>query len=397
MQVLTAGKGKHKHFVGFELFFSTALDAGCRGECREFYGHADREAWAQDRFETGCPAGRVQFCDEQCEPDARRQASVYAWWPDRGERPIGRDHGYGGNCAGWRRQWFARQQCDLHGASEGAKRRGGNGIAGTGAGTDMTELVNLDYAGFMTSFHQFLTELLTEGRVVFRSARAPQDRPRAEDIALLERAYNAFRLSVAGPEIAFDPAIGYSAAELVRQASWALVNHDDQVSHLKKCLTMPIQPVTAAHHLSGDLMLRYLPQVLKRARGLDPTDPLISLLEAVLRAWPLSGVLSDGAEGPTGPRDLGGHPGLLLLYAERLAANDRPAWRPVQSDPGWDYYELVKDVRARRESQAEAIVPSPFRRCRKRGSRWMMPSTACAGKSSSRSSGGSLTAMRSST
>ena len=88
-------------------------------------------------------------------------------------------------------------------------------------------------------------------------------------------------------------------------------------------------------------MLRYLPQVLKRARGLDPTDPLIRLLEDVLRRWPLSGVLSDVARARSRPLDFGGHPGLLLLYAERLAANDRPAWRPVQPSPGWDYYELV--------------------------------------------------------
>ena len=97
---------------------------------------------------------------------------------------------------------------------------------------------------------------------------------------------------------------------------------------------MPIEPPTPAHHLSADLTLRYLPQVLNRARGLDPTDPLIGLLEDVLRRWPLSGVLSDVAEAPLGSLEFGGHPGLLLLYAERLAANDRPAWRPAQAGPG---------------------------------------------------------------
>jgi MoxR-vWA-beta-propeller ternary system domain bpX4 len=199
----------------------------------------------------------------------------------------------------------------------------------------------------MTSFHEFLTELFRDGRVVFRSTRAPNDRPRAEDIGLLEKAYDAVRLSVAGPAIAFDPAVGYSAAELVRQASWALVNHDDRVSHLKKCLTMPIQPVTGAHHLSADLMLRYLPQILKRARGLDPSDPLIALLEDVLRRWPLSGVLSDVADAPKSSLDFAGHPGLLLLYAERLSANDRLAWQPVQPGPGWEYYELVSGERNR--------------------------------------------------
>ncbi len=67
------------------------------------------------------------------------------------------------------------------------------------------------------------------------------------------------------------------------------MNHDDRISQLKKLIAMPIEPTTPAHHLSADLMLRYLPQVLKRARGLDPSDPLIGLLEDVLRRWPLSG------------------------------------------------------------------------------------------------------------
>src|SRR4051794_12591654 len=115
------------------------------------------------------------------------------------------------------------------------------------------------------SFHDFLTELLNKGRVVFRSNKAPRDRPRSQDIALLEQAYRAYRLRMAGPAVPFDPAVGYSAAELIRQSSWALVNHDDRVSHLKERLNMPIEPLTPAHHLSADLTLRYLPQIFNRA------------------------------------------------------------------------------------------------------------------------------------
>jgi len=199
----------------------------------------------------------------------------------------------------------------------------------------------------MTSFHEFLTQLLSEGRVVFRSAKGPQDRPLPEDIALLEKAYDSHRLSVAGAMIPFDPAVAYSAAELIRQASWAIVNHADGITDLKKRLKMPIEPKTATHHLSADLTLRYLPQILNRARGLDPTDRLIGILEDLLRRWPFSGVLSDVAAGPVGSLEFDGHAGLLLLYAERLAANDHEAWRPARPSLGWDYYELVMDERGR--------------------------------------------------
>jgi MoxR-vWA-beta-propeller ternary system protein len=211
----------------------------------------------------------------------------------------------------------------------------------------------------MTSFHEFLNQLLNEGRVVFRTTRAPHDRPRPQDIALLEKAYLAHRLSVAGPDIPFDPAVAFSAAELIRQSSWALVNHDDRNSHLKKCLTMPIAPVTPAHHLSADLTLRYLPQIFNRARVLDPCDPFIDLLTELLRRWPLSGALADVAQGPLASLDFGGHPGLLLLYAERLAANDRQAWRPVPGGAGWEYFELVIQDRGRGgASKPDASVTS---------------------------------------
>jgi len=193
----------------------------------------------------------------------------------------------------------------------------------------------------ISAFHEFLTELLDQGKIVFRSAKPPRDRPTPPAVAVLAEAFETYSLAVAGPEIAFDPEIACAAAELLRQSSWALVNHDERMTDLEKRLKMPGSPVTASQHLSADLTLRYLPQVLRRARGLDASDPLLELVANVLRRWPLSGVLSDLEEGPLVPLEFGGHPGLLLLYAERLIGNDRPSWRPMRQGPAWDYYELV--------------------------------------------------------
>jgi hypothetical protein len=193
----------------------------------------------------------------------------------------------------------------------------------------------------MAAFSDFLAQLLGEGKIIFRSAKPPQGRPSDRDAAALAEAFVTVTLSVAGPPIAFDAPTACEAAELVRQSSWALVSREERVDDLKRRLRMTITPRTPAQHLSADLMLRYLPQVLRRARGLDATDPLIGILADVLRRWPLSGALSDVEESPLGPTDFGGHPGLLLLYCERLAANDRPAWRPEPSSSAYDYYELV--------------------------------------------------------
>ena len=62
-------------------------------------------------------------------------------------------------------------------------------------------------------------------------------------------------------------------------------------------------------------------------------------METLLRQWPLTGVLADVAEEPLTPPEFDGHPGLLLLYAERLARHEKPAWVP--HGKAFEYVELV--------------------------------------------------------
>jgi MoxR-vWA-beta-propeller ternary system domain bpX4 len=187
---------------------------------------------------------------------------------------------------------------------------------------------------------------LKEGKIVFRSAKAPRDRISPPAVAFLTEAFKIHSGAVAGPLIAFDSETASAAAEFLRQSSWALVNHDERMADLEKRLNVLGSPRTPSQHLSADLTLRYLPQVLRRARGLNPDDPLVERVAKLLRRWPLTGVLSDIEEAPIAPVDLGSHPGLLLLYAERLTKNDRPGWRPERSTLAWEYYQLVSIERS---------------------------------------------------
>ncbi len=196
-----------------------------------------------------------------------------------------------------------------------------------------------------TPFHEFLIELIQEGKIVFRSAKAPRDPISPRAAAFLAESFNIHSSAVAGPPIEFDFEAASTSAEFLRQSSWALVNHDERMADLKKRLNMPGSPRTPSQHLSADLTLRYLPQVLKRARGLNPDDPLVECLTSVLRRWPLSGALSDVVEAPIERTELGSHPGLLLLYAERLVKNDRSGWRPERSTLAWEYYQLAGGTR----------------------------------------------------
>src|SRR4051812_39052262 len=194
-------------------------------------------------------------------------------------------------------------------------------------------------------FDEFLERLLREGVVVFRSRPGPTRGGSGGAADRLARAYDAYRLDVAGPAIPFDAEVACEAGELVRQACWAMVSRGERVADLAARLAMSRPPGRPSDHLSADLLLRYLPRVYRRARAASPHDPLVGLLADVLRRWPLSGVLVGFEEPPLTPPELGGHPGLLLLYAERLVAHGRPTWEPIGA--GRDYLELVRQGGAR--------------------------------------------------
>jgi hypothetical protein len=182
----------------------------------------------------------------------------------------------------------------------------------------------------MPTLAAFVQRLLTEGKALLRKPPSFSAAERAEAARVLEPAFGAYRLSVAGPALDFDTAAAVAAAEYVAAACWFLLHRDEDTAAVEKALDFPAPPEPSpAACLSADLTLRYLPQVYRRARGLDPSDVLTAALARTLRRWPLSGVLSDEEEEPLTPAALGGHPGLLLLYAERLADHYRPAWSPA--------------------------------------------------------------------
>jgi len=183
----------------------------------------------------------------------------------------------------------------------------------------------------MPALAEFLRDLVEDGRIVHRVRPGPSEegRPAAADI--LARTFAIHRLDVAGPPIPFDPPSALAAAELLRRASWFLVNRSEPVEAMERELTIPPAPRSATEHLSADVMLRFLPQIHRRARSASTDDRLASLLADVLRRWPLSGVLSDLEEGPEDVGDFGHHPGLGMLYAERLARHERPGWKPREA------------------------------------------------------------------
>jgi hypothetical protein len=151
---------------------------------------------------------------------------------------------------------------------------------------------------------------------------------------VLARAWERYVLSVPGRPLVFDPRTAMRALEVAAWACWLLVSRDEPPDEVARRIMLP-----DGDPASADLVLSRLPYVLRRARLIGAGDALAAALEGLLRRWPLSGVLADITPGPTVPVGLGGHEGLLLLYAERLAANPRPAW--AVAGPAMPYIELV--------------------------------------------------------
>ncbi len=204
----------------------------------------------------------------------------------------------------------------------------------------------------MAEFVEFLRRLFDSGQVLLRGRPhlSPAEEPAVR--ALLADVFATERLSVAGPLLPFDPDTALAAARLLADACWFLVSHGEPDEELQRSLVMPQAPATAGQHLSADLVFRYLPVVHRRARALAPDDALTRLLTELLWQWPLSGVLADVADEPTAPLEFNGHPGLLLLYAERLARNDRPAWRPA-AGPAREAWDLVSGPETTAENRRE--------------------------------------------
>lgn len=191
----------------------------------------------------------------------------------------------------------------------------------------------------MASLLEFLEGLLKEGTAILRSRPEIEAGELHAVQRLLAAAYEDHRLDVAGPPIAFDASAALTAAKHFGLACWFFLHRGDPPDEIENCLPRLPPPVSAAQHLSTDLVLRFAAQVHRRAKNLDPGDILTKRLTQLLRDHPLSGVLADIDEGPSTPLRLDDHAGLQLLYAERLAENVRPAWVP--QGPALAYVEVV--------------------------------------------------------
>jgi hypothetical protein len=188
----------------------------------------------------------------------------------------------------------------------------------------------------MPQFLDWITRVLTCGESV---QDGPPSLPTGERPAVeqfLRHILEERTFDIAGPPISFDPVIAIGAAELLARACWLLVSGEGGPREL----VTDIRPSSSSTHLAADITLRFLPAVYRRANLRQPEGALTIELDRILRMWPLSGVLANLDGKPSTKLDFEGHPGLQLLYAERLIETGQPGWVP-QSEPTRSWVERV--------------------------------------------------------
>jgi hypothetical protein len=175
----------------------------------------------------------------------------------------------------------------------------------------------------------FLELLFLEGRICFDAPPHAVDKLTPPVQRTLQNAFDRDLLSLAGPTLPLNASLALTAANLVQQAAWLLVNRTEASEQAAKRLPHVPTATSASDLASVDLLLRYIPHLYQRAVALSAEDVLTIHIKTTMLAWPLSGVLAELPEHPTGALNFFGHRGLQLRYAERLALRPRAGWRPA--------------------------------------------------------------------
>ncbi len=176
----------------------------------------------------------------------------------------------------------------------------------------------------------FLYDLQTTGAVTL--AARPEPFAEADERAaqaLLREWHAADAREWPGTAPGFDPAAAsWAARYLYHTVQLALVRELDEtvVAEYLPDFAGPVPPEAI---YSADLSLRYLPDLLRLAKGLAPGDALVARLHAMAGQWPLSFVGAAAGPAETGvaaeaeARVLA-HPALRQEYIDRIIrAQDR--------------------------------------------------------------------------
>lgn len=106
----------------------------------------------------------------------------------------------------------------------------------------------------------------------------------------LQEEYEKEVLNFPGTPPPFDREAAVWAARIIFNASQLLLFREKDEKDIVQLLPSYTGEMTPAAFLAADLCLRCLPDVIGKAREINPDDSLILLLEDILRRWHYSGI-----------------------------------------------------------------------------------------------------------
>jgi hypothetical protein len=196
---------------------------------------------------------------------------------------------------------------------------------------------------------EFLDALFEHGHVATSSTEVSA----ADSVAarsLLSEFESNYRLDLPDQPPAFSPDAALWAASIFYRACHFTVDRDANPELLHRMLLAPCpEPATASVHYSADVVLRFLPDVIKVARAVSPEDPLVGVLVELAGRWPMSSVGVAGVDQIDG-RVMIEDPCLSRIYVDRVMVRkdlarlgDRTVRCLVEESLGM-YPELASDV-----------------------------------------------------
>lgn len=220
------------------------------------------------------------------------------------------------------------------------------------------------------SLPQFLNSLLYEGRVrvdpiLDRNGRIiTTGVEELHDAAVLVEAFELeYRSDLAHqpPPLSRDAMLW--AASFVQRACGVLTYRDIDADGVRRALSDPCpESPSCSVVYSVDLILRFLPDVIRLARAASPDDPLVHHLTEIARQWPLSSV-GIGSIDITEPLDWLDDPCLQQIYVDRILAEqqesrlDDPRVREAVQTAVGRHPQLTPKLVTR---LAMGMSPSPF-------------------------------------
>ena len=171
---------------------------------------------------------------------------------------------------------------------------------------------------------EFLQDLLNGQQVRVGEPRPISEGEMQEAGVIVSAFEQNYRISLPGNPPRFDAEAAAWSAAAVYSAACLVVYRDAGQPVLDELLgAKPPDGGTAAAHYSVDLVMRFLPDLVKLAKSAATDDPLIKRLLAWAVAWPLSSVGMEGV-GSVDSGPLRTSPTLMRLYADRvIATGDR--------------------------------------------------------------------------